>query len=87
MQSRLRLGSKRSSDSLPLSEMMSPWKVIKTSWNAIWRQPKKEVTKSSRPVAIVIEEKSKYISREKTRLQQLPEDIEKAKSVLESRTS
>ena len=44
---------------------------------------KKQVTKSSRPVAIEIEEKSKYIS--KTRLQQLSEDTEKAKSVLEAR--
>ena len=33
-----------------------------------------------------MEEKSKYISREKTRLQQLSEDIEKAKTVLEART-
>ena len=47
---------------------------------------KKQVTKSSRPVAIETEEKSKYISREKTRLKQLSEDIEKAKSVLEART-
>ena len=49
---------------------------------------KKQVSKSSRPIAIEIEEKSKYISREKTRLQQLVEveDIEKAKSVVEART-
>ena len=47
---------------------------------------KKQVSKSSRPIAIEIEEKSKYISREKTRLQQLVEDIEQAKSVLEART-
>ena len=36
---------------------------------------KKQVTKSSRPVAVEIEEKSKYISREKTRLQQLSETL------------
>ena len=47
---------------------------------------KKQVSKRSRPIAIEIEEKSKYISREKTRLQQLVEDIEEAKSVLEART-
>ena len=48
---------------------------------------KKQVTKSLRPVTIEIEEKSKWISREKTRLTQLFEDIEKAKSVLETRTA
>ena len=47
---------------------------------------KKLVSKSSRPIAIEIEEKSKYIAREKARLQQLVEDVEKAKSVLEART-
>ena len=36
---------------------------------------------------IEIEEKSKWISREKTRLEQLSEDIEKAKSALEARTT
>ena len=85
MQPRRHLGLKRSNVSLPLSEMMSLWQVTKPRWNAIWRQSKKKVTKRCRPLAIEVEEKSKYISREKTRLQQLTEDIEKAKSVLEAR--
>ena len=71
---------------LPLSVTMSPWLVRKPRWHADWAAARKQVSKSSRPNAIEIAEKSKYTSREKTRLQQLVEDIEKAKSVLEART-
>ena len=65
---------------------MSPLAGHKASLERDLAAAKKRVSKSSRPIAIGIEEKSKYISREKTRLQQLVEGIEKAKSVLEART-
>ena len=48
---------------------------------------RKQGCKRSRHLAIEIEEKSKYISREMSRFNQLSEDIEKAKTELETRAT
>ena len=57
----------------------------KTSLERDLAAARKQGSKSSRPVAIEIEEKSKWISREMFRLKQLSDDIEKAKTALEAR--